>query len=132
MSVQIQRIYQASITTGNSLSSSIDLGGGYLYVSVEIPSNTSAYATMVGSPIWIQGSSDNVNFRRFYEVYTNAVASAFQIQSSVCNAIVPLNLFNCRYVRLEVSGTVTGGGQGFPSGTTSGSVGFKVICTDSL
>lgn len=123
MSLQNPRVFPATITTGNSVSTGIDMGGGYLYVSIEILTNTNVYATTGGTPFWIQGSSDNTNYRRIYEVYTNAVATAFQIQSSVCNAIVPLNLFNLRYIKLETSGTVTGSG---------GVMNLKVIATDSL
>ena len=123
MSLQNPRIFSASITTGNSMSSGIDTGGGYLYITIEVPSNTNAFPTAGGSPVWVQGSSDNVTYRRFFEVYTNAVANPFSIQSSVCNALIPLTYFNTRYLKVEVSGTVTGGG---------GNVGYKIICTDSL
>lgn len=125
MSLQNQRVFGATIATAASLSAGIDTGGGYLYMSVEVPASGAnpAFSAGGGSPVYVQGSSDNVNFRRFYEVYTNAVANAFSIQSSVCNALVPLNLFNMRYIKLEVSGTVTGAG---------GQVAYKIICTDSL
>ena len=113
MSMQNQRVFPATITSGNSTSAGIDTGGGYLYMSIEIPSNTNAWQASGGSPIWIQGSDDAVNYRRFYEVYTNAVAYAFQIQSTVCNAIVPLNLFNCRYIKIESSSFFAGIPNGY-------------------
>lgn len=125
MSLQNPRVYAATIATGASLSAAIDIGGAYLYVSLEIPASgaAAAFPAAGGSPVWIQASSDNVTYRRIYEVYTNSVASAFQIQSSVCNAIVPLNLFNLRYAKIEISGTVTGAG---------GPVTYKIIAADSL
>lgn len=125
MSMQNQRIFSASITTGNSTCSAIDTGGGYLYISIEVPASgaVAAFSASGGSPVYILGSSDNSNFRRYYEIYTNTVANAFNIASSVSNAIVPLNAINTRYLKLEISGTVTGAG---------GPVLYKVICTDSL
>lgn len=126
MSLQAPKVFPATINSAASVSSSFDLGGAYLYVSVEIPASGTnpAFATAVGSPLWLQGSSDNVNFRRYYEVYTNAVATPFSIQSSVCNALVSVPYFNFRYARLEVSGTVTG--------AATGGVAYKIICSDSL
>lgn len=123
MSSQFPKVFAATITTGSTFSSAINTQGGYLFVSVEIPSNTNAFATAGGSPLFINGSSDGVTFRRIFEIYTNTVATAFSIASSVSNAIVPLNAVNLQYLKLEVSGTVTGGG---------GAVGYKIICTDSL
>lgn len=126
MSLQNPRVFNASIASAASLSSGIDLGGGYLYTSIEIPSSGAvpAFDNGGGQPLFIQGSSDNINFRRVFEIYTNTVASAYSIQSSVCNALIPLNLFNFRYIKLEVSGSVTG--------AATGGVAYKVICTDSL
>ena len=123
MSLQLPRVFGATITTGNSLSNGINLGGGYLYISLEVPSNTNVFPAAGGSPVWIQGSNDGINYRRLYEVYTNAVANAFSIQSSVCNALIPLTYFNFQYAKVEISGTVTGGG---------GPIGYRLICTDSL
>lgn len=126
MSLQNPKVFPATVASGASLSSGIDLGGGYLYVSIEVPASGAApaFSNGAGSPVYVQGSSDNINFRRVYEIYTNAVATAYSIQSSVCNALIPLNLFNFRYIKLEVSGTVTG--------AATGGVGYKIICTDSL
>src|SRR5690348_8302912 len=125
MSMQSPRVFPATITTGNSVSAGINTQGGYLYISVEVPASgaTPAFATAVGSPLWIQGSLDNVTYRRLFEIYTNAVANPFSIQSSVCNAIVPVTYFNMQYIKLEISGTVTGAG---------GVVPYRIICTDSL
>jgi hypothetical protein len=123
MSLQAPRPYAATITTGNSLSSKIDVGGGFLYVAVGVPTNTNAFQASGGSPVWVQGSWDGTNFYRFYEVYTQTVTNPFQIASSVCNAVVSVPYFNFRYMKLEISGTVTGAG---------GTVPYEIICTDSL
>lgn len=125
MSAQAPKIFSASITTGSSLSSSINLGGGYLYISVLVPASGAApiFTNGGGTPVWIQGSTDNVTFFRLFEVYTNAVANAFTIQSSVCAALIPITYFNFQYAKIEISGTVTGAG---------GPALFKLIATDSL
>lgn len=125
MSLQQPRPYPATISSGLSMSSSIDLAGGYLYVSVLIPKSgtVAAFSTSAGSPVYIQGSIDNVNFFRFYEIYTNTVTNPWNVASSVSGALIPVPSFNFRYCKLEVSGTVTGAG---------GAVPFQIICTDSL
>jgi hypothetical protein len=126
MSLQNQKVFPAKVASGVSLSSSIDLGGIYLYVTVKVPVSGAnpGFNVSAGSPLYVQGSTDNVNYRRFYEIYTNAVATPFSIGSSVCGAFVPLQYFNCRYLKLECSGTVTG--------AATGGVGYNIICSDSL
>jgi hypothetical protein len=124
MSLQPPRAFPATITTGNSKSAGIDTGGGYLYVSMFVPSGTTAvYNTANGVTCYVKASYDGVNYNRFYEVYTNAVASPFSIQSFVSGAHVSIPYFNYRYIQIEVSGSVTGAGGGAY---------FEVICTDSL
>ena len=123
MSVQTPRVYPATIATGASLSAGIDLKGGFLYTSLEIPAYNATVFSGGATPVYIQGSSDGTNFRRLTEIYTNTVANTFQIASSVSNAIVPLNAFNLQFIKVEVSGTVSGAG---------GAIIFKIISTDSL
>jgi hypothetical protein len=123
VSLQSPRVFPVNFASGTSLSSAIDTGGGYLFVSLEIKSNTSSFNTLVGSPVWLQGSDTLTGtYRRFYEVYTNTVASPFSITSGVCNAVVPIPLFNMRYVAVEISGTVT---------ANTASI-YNIICSDSL
>ena len=125
MSLQNPRVFPCTITTGNSLSTIVDMGGGYLFIAVEVPASGAAAAFNAGggAPAYVRGGSTSTVARRVYEIYTNSVATAFTIQSSVSNAMVPVANFSYRYAQIEISGTVTGAG---------GPVTFNIVCTDSL
>jgi len=99
------------------------VGGCYVYTYLEVPTMSAGFS-VTNTPVWIQGSSDNVNFRR----YTNPDNTAntlvvgindVVVASSVSNRIVPLPNFALRYVRLEISGTATGANAAPPT--------FKII-----
>jgi hypothetical protein len=62
------------------------------------------------TPIYVQGSVDNITFFRFSnpENNTNTVgANDFSVASSVSQRMVYISNFAMRYLRLEVSGTIT-------------------------
>lgn len=120
MSLQTPRPFPVTWATGSTFSNSIDLGGGYLYISIEIPANLN---NMFGAatPFYLNVSSDNVTFRRYMEPLTSTVSNDFSIASSVSNRMVGVPYVGNRYVKLEASATAT-----------TPVAGFKIICTDSL
>lgn len=123
MSLQNPRVFAASFVTNASLTNAIDLGGSYLYVSIEVPGSLGTMFGAASTPIYVQGSSDNINFRRYTEILTATVANDFAIASSMSNRIINIPYFGMRYVKLEASATVTGGVV--PAA-------FKIIASDSL
>jgi hypothetical protein len=118
-----------SAATNLSVTSSIEIPGCFLYQYLVVPTMTSGYAT-ASTPIWIQGSADNVTFYRMTnsEMTNNTLVAGindFVVASSVSQRIVPLPALAVRYLRLEVSGTVTN-----PTGQTNTNA-FKLICVSN-
>ncbi len=114
-----QRVYAATIPIAASISTAIDLAGGFQYVFLEIPVLTGIDSA---SPVYVQGSSDGTTFRRiaYAQLNTSTVAvNDFVIASSASNRMVELPDFAFRYVKVEVSGAATQ------------AVGFKIICSST-
>lgn len=100
-----------SLPTGASVSNSIDLGANYGFVWIEVPTMTAK--TDASTPIYVQASSDGTTFRRLASVETNTIAvgvNDFFVASSVSNRFVNCPSVGFRYLKMEVSGTVTGAG----------------------
>ena len=113
-----------SFVTGASLTSSIEIPGAYLYMYLQVPTMSAGYS-VASTPIYLQGSLDNVNFYRYTnpENNTNTVGSNdFIIQSSVSQRQVYLSNFAYRYMKFEISGTCT---------TPANSPAFKILCVSN-
>lgn len=122
MSAQNPRVFPVTWTTGASLSNQIDLGGGYLYIALEIPGSVNAIFSTTASPYYIQVANSSAGtFRRYMEPLTSTVANDFSIASAVSNRVVGIPYMGNRYVKIEMSGTVT-----------TPTAGFNIIATDSL
>lgn len=108
---QVFNVAFASNTTTASMTPALEIPGNYLYIYVVVPTMTSGYAT-ASTPIYINGSADNATFYRFAntEATNNTLVAGinpFTIASSVSQRIVLVPNFSMRYLKLEVSGTVT-------------------------
>ena len=102
--LQAIKNFSVSISSGVTLSSSIDLGSdSYDSLSFCIPTMTS------GTDLYLKGSSDGVTFRRAY----NTSASALTYASTVTQANVAVSGFNYRYLQVELSTAMTATGAAF-------------------
>lgn len=109
MAFQPQVFNVPSFVTGASVTSSIEMPGAYLYTFLVVPTMSAGYSA-ASTPIYIQGSADNVNFYRMSNVEVNTTTigtNDFTIVSSCSQRIVPLSNFAMRYARIEISGTCT-------------------------
>lgn len=106
-----------SSVTNLSQTSSLEMPGSFLYVYLMLPTMSVGYSA-AATPIYLQVSPDNVTFYRFSNPESNTSvvgANDFTIQSSVSQKAVLIPSFGFRYVKLEISGTVTA-----PASQTSG------------
>lgn len=91
--------FTATLTTGSTSTSAIDLAGGYGKVMVGIPTMTS------GCDHYFQVSDSSTGtFRRLYHPadVANATPVVVTYASSVSNCYVPLDA-NARYLKIEVT-----------------------------
>lgn len=108
-----------TFVTGASLSPGLQMPGNYLYMYLVVPTMSVGYSA--GTPIYVQGSADGQNFYRFSEILTSTVTNDFQIASAVSQRIVYIPNFSNQYIKLEVSGSVTG----------PAALNFKIICVSN-
>jgi len=116
--------FNSAVTTV-SVTPSIEVPGVFVNMYLVVPTMTVGYST-ASTPIWVQGSYDGTTFYRITnpELTTNTLVAGindYVIASSVSQRIVPLPAHQLRYLRLEVSGTVTN-----PTGQTNTNA-FRII-----
>jgi len=93
------KVFTATLTTGSTSTSAIDLSGGYGKIMVGIPTMTS------GCDHYFQvGDTATGTFRRLYHPSTVATADpkVVTVVSSVTNCYVPLNV-NGQFLKIEVT-----------------------------
>lgn len=95
--------FTASMASGSSVSSNIDLGLSWHQVWVEIPTMAS------GSDIYFQASSDNSTYRRMYHNPTigNSSPGALYVTSGITNCLLNLGEMHARYMRIQLSSATT-------------------------
>jgi hypothetical protein len=97
--------FETTVSSGVTLSDSIDLGRGWGHVSLEIPSMPS------GTDIFIQGSTENGTgvYRRHHHRITNSSdnPTPMNIDSSITNCFVPLEFVRVRYLKIELGTAMT-------------------------
>ena len=108
-------VYTATLASGVTLSSAIDLGGSWGKLALSIPSMASGGNTVVYGSDKIDGT--------FQPIYLSPTAApntpiAISIVSSVSNAIVPIDAVNCQFIQVGVS-----------TAATATQYTFKVICS---
>lgn len=108
-----------SSVTNLSQTSAVDLAGNYQYIYLAVPTMSVGYSG-ASTPIYIQVSYDGTTYYRYAEVNTTTVTNDFIIASALSSRVVHIPNLAARYVKLEVSGTVTA-----PASQTSG---FAFIC----
>lgn len=116
---QVFPVQWSTAATNLSLSSSLEMPGAFQYVYLSVPTMSAGYS-VAATPLYLQVSHDNVTFRRYAEVNTSTVTNDFIIASALSSRVVYIPAFAARYVKLEMSGTVTN-----PTGITSS---FAFIC----
>jgi hypothetical protein len=93
------KAFTATLTTGSTSTSAIDLAGGYGKIMVGIPTMTS------GCDHYFQvGDTATGTFRRLYHPSTVATAkpTVVVVASSVTNCYVPLDV-NGQFLKIEVT-----------------------------
>ena len=91
--------FTATLTTGTTVTSAIDLAGSYGFIMVGIPTMTS------GCDHYFQvGDTATGTFRRLYHPSTVATAkpTVVVVDSSVSNCYVPVEV-NAQFIKIEVS-----------------------------
>lgn len=112
-------VFSVTMTTGTTLTSSVDLQKAWNRISVAVPtmpSGTDIYFQSAG-----QASAAASPYRRLYHP-TNSNSSAVGanfLGSSVTNCIVPVNNGHVRYLKVE-----------FTTAMTAAAVAFEIICSD--
>lgn len=111
-----------TMVTAASLTPSLQLPGSYLFVYLIVPTMTAGYS-VASTPLYIQGSVDNVNFYRYVNVETNTNtigANDLTIVSATSQRIINIPNFAMRYMKVEISGTAT-----------SVATNFQVLCVSN-
>ena len=124
---QTYQVQFSTAATNLSVTSSLELPGAYLYLYLQIPTMSVGYSK-ASTPIYLQASHDNVTYYRFVnnEITNNTLIAGindYTIGSSVSQRWINLPNFAFRYMRLEVSGTVTN-----PTAMTGG---FKIVAVSN-
>ena len=124
---QVYQVQFSTATTAGSVTSALELPGSYLYLYLQVPTMSVGYSK-ASTPIYLQCSHDNVTFYRYVnnEVTNNTLVAGindYVIASSVSQRWINLPNFAFRYMRLEVSGTVTN-----PTAMTGG---FKIVAVSN-
>lgn len=107
--------FSTTLSSGVTLSDEIDLGRGWDLVSVEIPTMTS------GTDVYFQAAATSGGtYRRLHHRLTASDDSpvAMNVNSSITQAIVPLEFVQSRYLKIELS-----------TAMTATSAQFNVICS---
>jgi len=115
------RYFAATITTGGSITGSINLGQrSWPYVWLGIPALSGSVSTSTCN-VYLQGSADNVTFYQVMFPCANTATSGpltFFIGNAVSSCVVPIpNAFP--YMKIQLGNTCTGG---------AGPITFQVIC----
>lgn len=114
MGYELPTVYDVSIASFATSSSSIDIQRGWKFMYLKIPTMTS------NVEMYVNGSDDGTTFRPIFHPMQNAVSptgNRFMINSAVSNGMVPIpNGF--RYFKVETSAVI------------SFTAAFKIICSD--
>lgn len=109
-------VFTASMTSGQTSTSGVDLGHGWGRIGVLIPTMAS------GSDIYFRGS-DTVDgtYRRIFHRPTtvSATVGAYFVESGVTNCYIDIDTYRGRYIKAELS-----------TATTDTPYTFKFICSE--
>jgi hypothetical protein len=108
--------FGATIASGSTASSGIDLGYGWNHIGVMIPSMAS------GTDVYFKVSDSlDGTYRRVYHhpTISNSNPAAMFVNSAVTNCYVHLEFVNAQYVKVELS-----------TAMTATSAQFKIICSE--
>lgn len=109
------QVFAASVASGTTFSSMIDLQKAYNKVSLLIPTMSS------GTDVYLRGAPTLTGTsRRIYHApnTVSSVVGAQFVGSAVTQCIVPFNNVHVQFIQVELTTTVTG------------VMGFQLLCSD--